>query len=224
MSHESAIKAEITRFVDASQPGFVELSFIDAIGRTHWFVEKVPVVTAEDLDASSVYPRASAIDCRVLARGVDDEGRMIFTVDTSQPWGIYSTVGQSTFVVRPEQLEDIATPADRGDTFAVFVDVDDTLVRSAGTKRLPIPHVVQHVRDLAREGAAIYLWSRAGADYARATAKELGIADCFRTFLPKPNIIVDDEELASWRSLAVIHPSSCRDLGVDDYRRRVSGG
>lgn len=223
MSSASAIKVEITRFVDASQPGFVELSFIDAIGRTHSFVEKVPVVTTEDLDASSAYPRPATLDCTVIARGVDDDGRRIFTVDTSQPSGISSTVGQSTFVVRPEQLEDIATPTDRGESLVVFVDVDDTLVRSAGTKRLPIPHVVQHVRDLAREGAAIYLWSRGGADYARATATELGIVDCFRAFLPKPNVIVDDEEFRSWRSVAEVHPSSCRNLGVEDYRRRVSG-
>ena len=102
-----AIKAEITRFADPSQPGFVELAFTDAVGRAHRFVEKVPVVTIDDLDESSEYPRPASIACRVIARGVNDAGDPVVTVDTSQPCGIESTSGESTFVVRPDQLEDV---------------------------------------------------------------------------------------------------------------------
>jgi hypothetical protein len=36
----------------------------------------------------------------------------------------------------------------------VFVDVDDTLVRSAGSKRIPITSVVERVAGLKRAGAA----------------------------------------------------------------------
>jgi hypothetical protein len=32
----------------------------------------------------------------------------------------------------------------------VYIDVDDTLVRSAGTKTMPIPSMVEHVKALAR--------------------------------------------------------------------------
>ena len=67
----------------------------------------------------------------------------------------------------------------------VYVDVDDTLVRSAGTKRIPIPTAIERVRSLHREGAVLYLWSAAGAAYAESTAKELAIATCFAGFLPK---------------------------------------
>ena len=35
----------------------------------------------------------------------------------------------------------------------VYVDVDDTLLRSAGTKTMPMPRVVEHVKDLAKSGA-----------------------------------------------------------------------
>ena len=31
----------------------------------------------------------------------------------------------------------------------VYVDVDETLIRSAGSKRIPIPNVVAHVKQLA---------------------------------------------------------------------------
>src|SRR3989442_1236349 len=60
----------------------------------------------------------------------------------------------------------------------VFVDVDDTLVRSAGTKRIPMPSVIQHVRELHAQGAVLYCWSSGGAEYARQSAEELGLAQC----------------------------------------------
>ena len=61
----------------------------------------------------------------------------------------------------------------------VYFDVDDTLVRSVGTKRLPIPAALERVRALHTSGVTLYLWSTGGAAYARASAEELGIADCF---------------------------------------------
>jgi predicted ABC-type ATPase len=69
---------------------------------------------------------------------------------------------------------------------SVFVDVDDTLVRSAGSKRIPIAAVVDRVRALKQAGATLYCWSRGGAEYARASALEVGLEDCFVSFLPKP--------------------------------------
>jgi hypothetical protein len=81
----------------------------------------------------------------------------------------------------------------------VFVDVDDTLVRSVGTKRIPIPRVVARIKALYQEGAILYLWSCGGADYARESARELGISDYFVAFLPKPTIIIDDQAVSDWR-------------------------
>jgi len=57
----------------------------------------------------------------------------------------------------------------------VYVDVDDTLVRSTGTTRIPMTSVIEHVRQLKADGATLYLWSAGGADYCRTTAIELGI-------------------------------------------------
>lgn len=39
----------------------------------------------------------------------------------------------------------------------VFVDVDDTLVRSAGSKRIPITSVTERVAALKQAGATLYL-------------------------------------------------------------------
>jgi predicted HAD superfamily phosphohydrolase YqeG len=91
----------------------------------------------------------------------------------------------------------------------VYVDVDDTLVRSVSTKRIPMPRVVDRVRSLHRDGATLYLWSSGGADYARDTAHELGIAHLFTAFLPKPTIIIDDQPVSDWRYCEHTFPMSC---------------
>lgn len=89
----------------------------------------------------------------------------------------------------------------------VFVDVDDTMVRSVGAKRIPMPAVVAEVRRLKSQGASLFLWSSGGADYCRATALELGISECFDGFLPKPTTYIDDQPVQEWRFCRHLYPS-----------------
>lgn len=105
----------------------------------------------------------------------------------------------------------------------MFVDVDDTPVRSVGGKRIVNGALVERVRRLRADGAVIYLWSTGGADYARGTAAELGIADCFAGFLPKPQVMIDDQDVAEWRRLVRVHPANCPAHTADDYRRPAFG-
>lgn len=90
----------------------------------------------------------------------------------------------------------------------IYIDVDDTLIRSAGTKRMPIPSVVDRVKALHQEGAALYLWSSVGAAYARASAAELGIENCFVAFLPKPDVYIDDQAVHEWRYCRHFRPTN----------------
>lgn len=90
----------------------------------------------------------------------------------------------------------------------VFVDVDDTLVRSVGTKRIPMVPVVKRVRELYDQGVALYLWSSGGAEYARSSAVELGIEDCFVAFLPKPDAYLDDQPVHTWRYCQHVLPGN----------------
>ena len=90
-----------------------------------------------------------------------------------------------------------------------YVDVDDTLVRSFGSKRVAIDSTVEAIKALAREGAHLFCWSSGGAEYARSSAVELGIEACFQAFLPKPDALIDDVRVGDWR-LAQLHPSECR--------------
>jgi len=85
-----------------------------------------------------------------------------------------------------------------------------------------MPSVVQHVRELGAQDAILYCWSAGGAEYARQSAEELGIADCFKTFLPKPNVLIDDQSAAHWPRSISIHPSSCGGRTLEDYRSQLS--
>ena len=89
----------------------------------------------------------------------------------------------------------------------VFVDVDDTLIRSVGAKRIPMPGVVARVRELHASGAEMYLWSSGGAEYARASAVELKLEECFAAFLPKPTSYIDDQPVSEWRFCKHVYPA-----------------
>jgi hypothetical protein len=104
----------------------------------------------------------------------------------------------------------------------VYVDVDDTLVRSAGTKTIPIPNVVEQVKQLAAAGAQMYCWSTVGADYARSTAQKLGVDRYFVGFLPKPNILIDDQAITDWKRFAIVHPMNAS-KSADEYWALAEG-
>jgi hypothetical protein len=97
----------------------------------------------------------------------------------------------------------------------IYVDIDDTLVRSFGAKRIPMVPMVERVAALKQAGAELYCWSSGGAAYAESSARELGIADCFSAFLPKPQLLLDDVSIASWK-LKELHPTACLSLTVDE--------
>src|SRR6267142_1238103 len=94
----------IRRYVDGSQPGWVECDFRDAWGREHLFREKIPIVSTESLDDPSPYPRPGIIACEIVTRWRDERGRDLLKISTERPWGCESTEGTTCFDVLPEQL------------------------------------------------------------------------------------------------------------------------
>ena len=99
----------------------------------------------------------------------------------------------------------------------VYVDVDNTLVRTTALGREPIKAVIDHVRRLKDDGAELYLWSAGGANYCREIAAELGIEHCFTAFLPKPRIMIDDEEVRDLVFCTTFHPSTCEGKTLAHY-------
>ena len=99
-----ALTVEISRFVDESNPGFIECVIVDAFGKLHLILEKVPVISTEDLWSTSVYPRPGEIACEVEAAWTDESGRSLVRVSTELPWHVESTTGETAFVVLSSQV------------------------------------------------------------------------------------------------------------------------
>ena len=102
----------------------------------------------------------------------------------------------------------------------VYVDIDDTLIRSSGSKRIAMPHSIERVRQLHADGAELYCWSSGGGQYARESAREVGLEDCFLAFLPKPKALIDDVAVANWR-LVELHPNEAATVGTESLRKMV---
>ena len=123
---------------------------------------------------------------------------------------------------RPRRLPDLLPPFRiesrmQAADLVAYVDVDDTLVRSTGTKRIPMTAVVDHVRGLHGSGVTLYCWSAGGADYARRSARELGIEGVFAGFLPKPHLLVDDQPPSEWPNFVVARPAGLASMTVQDH-------
>ncbi|MEH2066534.1 MAG: hypothetical protein V7K50_30425 [Nostoc sp.] len=55
-------------------------------------------------------------------------------------------------------------------------------------------------------------WSSGGSNYARASAKEFGLEDCFVGYLSKPEAMIDDQPFQAWRSLRHVYPLQASSL------------
>jgi hypothetical protein len=103
----------------------------------------------------------------------------------------------------------------------VYVDIDDTLVRSFGSKRMPMVAVVEHVKRLRAEGVTLFCWSSGGGEYARSSARELNIENLFAAFLPKPHVLLDDQAPSEWSRLLHVHPAEAPEQCAQDYMRAI---
>jgi hypothetical protein len=100
----TAVTVSILRFVDEHQPGFVECALVDALGQSHRFVEKVPIVIDQALWSDSTYPSVGVLACQIEAEFTDAAGRLLARIDTEHPYHVESTCGTTKFVVLVSQL------------------------------------------------------------------------------------------------------------------------
>jgi len=101
MPERAFIRAKAVRWsADEPIPGLVEVEFDDADGQLWRFVDKAPIFAREaKLTPTASYPLAVDLACTIIDRMGD---RVI--VSTAEPRGIESVDGQSSFVVRADQL------------------------------------------------------------------------------------------------------------------------
>lgn len=90
----------------------------------------------------------------------------------------------------------------------IYIDVDDTLIRTFGSRTLPIVHMIDLVKQLKDASAELYCWSAAGRDHAIDVAREYGIYDCFVAFMTKPELMIDDRTLTQLH-IQEMHPNEC---------------
>jgi hypothetical protein len=104
----------------------------------------------------------------------------------------------------------------------IYVDVDDTLVRSFGTKQFANTRLVDRLRLLCADpSVTAWCWSSGGAEYAEKVATELGIRELFAGFLPKPNLMIDDQAPTAWRDLMVLHPNEAMYVDAPTVRAQL---
>jgi len=100
------LRVLIARYVDASQPGWVECHFHDAAGQLRKILEKVPVVTDQDISESTELPAHGIVHCVENGRRTDESGRELVAIDTELPFYIEATDGTHNFEVPADQLQE----------------------------------------------------------------------------------------------------------------------
>jgi hypothetical protein len=101
----NVLPVTIERFVDDDFPGFVDCVLVDSEDCSHRFVEKAPVVSTANLSLNSAFPQPGHIACVVEDEWIDERGRQLVRISTTNPWGIESTTGDTTFTVLRDQIE-----------------------------------------------------------------------------------------------------------------------
>jgi hypothetical protein len=96
---------EIVAFVDESFPGFVQCAFTDAEGTRHTFIEKVPVVTTEELWNHSTYPQSGTVACERVQMVRDASGRQIARITIDVCDSLDSHRYDATYIVLQSQLK-----------------------------------------------------------------------------------------------------------------------
>jgi hypothetical protein len=100
------VRIAIIRWVDDAQPGWVECVLNDVHGHAWHFIEKAPIVSAEDIFGQGDLPRTGVIACEIVGTR-RNAGSEIVTITTEVPWSITSTDDVSRFDVFRDQLCEI---------------------------------------------------------------------------------------------------------------------
>ena len=96
---------QIVAILDASiYPGIAECEFMDAEGRIHTLVDKVPIFSERSVKEFKLLPHEAVARCEIVAMWHDAHGRELARVSTAHPDHIESTEGLSDFVVFATQL------------------------------------------------------------------------------------------------------------------------
>jgi len=89
----------------------------------------------------------------------------------------------------------------------IYMDVDGTLINSNEGVDPRAKDVLEQIRrklNVDHPDSGMFLWSGAGADYARSKAKDHGLTAYFDGFAGKPDIIIDDNPPSTFPRKAIL--------------------
>jgi hypothetical protein len=90
---------DIIEYTQNNFPGYVHCKFIDAFGETHYFEEKIPIVSVENINEKTILPKRGFIRGEIMSK---ENGIICFS--TLKPDDIESTDGENIFYINEEQI------------------------------------------------------------------------------------------------------------------------
>lgn len=97
------LEVTIEQCTDDEFPGWVQGSFVDALGRQHQFHEKAPILALSPVRWQTL-PAKGSIRCTVVCAEQSNQGDRRLQVDTRCPDGIETIDGQHRFWVMSSQV------------------------------------------------------------------------------------------------------------------------
>lgn len=98
------IEVDIVSYVYDWQPGWVKCVFKDAHDKEWSIIEKVPIVSNEDLDDKTQYPRKGFVPGTVISKRIGPNKDELVLFSTETPWYIEAETGETLFEVYASQL------------------------------------------------------------------------------------------------------------------------
>ncbi|MEU8393339.1 hypothetical protein [Micromonospora sp. NPDC048843] len=96
---EAHLRCEAVSWISHDFPGWVRVRLVDVNSTSWYFVDKVPVFTADKSRLEDRLPAPVHIMCSIVGR--DDEALVVSTA----PCGVEAEDGQRLFRVHPSQLD-----------------------------------------------------------------------------------------------------------------------
>jgi hypothetical protein len=93
------LEVDIIKYTQEDFPGWVLLKFNDSSGKTHYFEEKVPIVSNRSIDENSFFPQKGFIRGNII-----DTKNDVVCFSTLEPDHIESKNGVNTFYVDKKQI------------------------------------------------------------------------------------------------------------------------
>lgn len=95
---EAIVRAQVLRWVSDDEPGWIEVALVDADGREHRIIEKVPVLTTRSITAASSFPAEFWV--RADTGEVNDE-----RVEITFAYAVETTEGRSAVQMRTADIK-----------------------------------------------------------------------------------------------------------------------